>query len=142
MNIKLTLGILQLLIVLVSCQPEALQKTSKSNLDNEDRIDDLINEMTIDEKIGQLNQVTSFWEMTGPAPESIDTSAFYTLIKEGQIGSMLNVIGVSATRRIQQLAIDSSRLGIPLIFGYDVFTVTRPCFLFRWQKPPVGIPRR
>ena len=76
--------------------------------------------MTLDEKIGQLNQYTSQWELTGPAPGNVDSAAFYKKIKDGKIGSMLNVTGVSATEKIQRLAVDSSRLGIPIILGYSV----------------------
>ncbi len=86
----------------------------------EKKIDDLLAKMTLDEKIGQLNQYTSRWEMTGPAPANTDSMAFYRMVKEGKIGSMLNVTGAEATRRLQAWAVDSSRLGIPLILGYDV----------------------
>ncbi len=117
---KLNLGILGLIILLTSCQPTEQKQTESSDSNIEKRVTDLLSQMTLDEKIGQLNQFTSFWEMTGPAPENVDTMVLYSLIKEGQIGSMLNVTGVAATRRVQEWAVDSSRLGIPLIFGYDV----------------------
>ena len=58
--------------------------------------------------------------MTGPAPENVDSMLIYNMIKNGQLGSMLNVVGANATRKVQTWAVDSSRLGIPLILGYDV----------------------
>ncbi|MCU4175191.1 beta-glucosidase BglX [Carboxylicivirga sp. N1Y90] len=87
----------------------------------EDRfIEDLLSKMTLDEKIGQLNQHTSRWEMTGPAPKADNTQELFENIKAGKVGSMLNVIGAEATREAQKLAVENSRLGIPMIFGYDV----------------------
>lgn len=112
------LGIFTML--LISCQPgkDAGSNNSASNV--EKRVDDLLAKMTLDEKIGQLNQYTARWEMTGPAPENVDSTTLFNMIKEGKIGSMLNVTGAYATRNVQTWAVDSSRLGIPLILGYDV----------------------
>lgn len=76
--------------------------------------------MTLEEKIGQLNQCTSRWEMTGPAPSSEYSQNLLEDIKNGKVGSMLNVNGAKATREAQKLAVENSRLGIPLLFGYDV----------------------
>ena len=76
--------------------------------------------MTIEEKVGQLIQYTGRWEMTGPAPENDWAQVGLQKIESGELGSMLNVTGAKATRNAQQLAIENSRLGIPMIFGYDV----------------------
>ena len=84
------------------------------------KVDELLSKMTLDEKIGQLNQYTSRWEMTGPAPNGKGEQELLDMIRKGQVGSMLNVNGAIATRNAQELAVNSSRLGIPLIFGYDV----------------------
>ncbi len=67
--------------------------------------------MTLDEKIGQMNQYTSRWEMTGPAPENVDSMLIYNMIKNGQMGSMLNVTGVEAAEKVQHWAVDSSQAG-------------------------------
>ncbi|NQU85092.1 MAG: beta-glucosidase BglX [Mariniphaga sp.] len=121
---KQVLGILIVsAVVLVSCKQDGstqLKSGTNLNPEIEQKIDNLLAQMTLDEKIGQLNQYTSRWEMTGPAPDNIDSVAFYNLLKEGKIGSMLNVTGAITTRRVQQYAVDSSRLGIPIILGYDV----------------------
>ena len=82
------------------------------------KVENLLSKMTLDEKIGQMVQVSSQWEMTGPVPK--DKIDIYNNIKSGRIGSMLNVTGVKAIRKAQELAVNHSRLGIPLIFGYDV----------------------
>jgi len=84
----------------------------------EHRIKDLLSRMTLDEKVGQLNQLNGSI-FTGPALNNADQQGKLQMVKEGKVGSMLNVIGVSDTRSIQQWAIQS-RLGIPLLFAYDV----------------------
>lgn len=117
---KLITGFIALLILFAACQPAGEQKTANSGDDIEKRVEELLAKMTLDEKIGQMNQYTSRWEMTGPAPANADSMFIYNMIKEGKLGSMLNVTGVAATRKVQKLAVDSSRLGIPLILGYDV----------------------
>ena len=117
---KLITGFIALLILFAACQPAGEQKTANSGDDIDKRVEELLAKMTLDEKIGQMNQYTSRWEMTGPAPANADSMFIYNMIKEGKLGSMLNVTGVAATRKVQKLAVDSSRLGIPLILGYDV----------------------
>lgn len=109
-----------LFMIFASCQPVANQNETVSDTNLEKRISELMSKMTLDEKIGQLNQFTSRWEMTGPAPENVDSMELYNMIREGKLGSMLNVTGAFATRNVQTWAVDSSRLGIPLILGYDV----------------------
>jgi beta-glucosidase len=84
------------------------------------RIDQLLSKMTLDEKIGQMNQYSSFFDVTGPAPKNGDSKDRYEHIKQGLVGSMLNVKGADNVREMQKLAVENSRLGIPLIFGYDV----------------------
>ena len=86
----------------------------------EKKIDALLGQMTLEEKIGQLNQYSSPFDMTGPAPSQGAQKRAYDQIRGGLVGSMLNVTGAEATRKAQQLAVENSRLKIPLIFGYDV----------------------
>lgn len=94
----------------------------------EQKIDALLGQMTLEEKIGQLNQYSSSFDLTGPAPQSGDKRDRYEQIKRGQVGSMLNVIGAAATREAQKLAVENSRLHIPLLFGYDVIHGYRTMF--------------
>ncbi len=86
----------------------------------ENKIDSLLSVMTLDEKIGQMNQYNGFWEVTGPAPQEGSNKAKYDNLKNGMVGSMLNVRGVENVRAMQKLVVENSRLGIPLIFGFDV----------------------
>jgi len=80
------------------------------------RIDTLLKQMTIDEKIGQLNQVAVGMDVTGPmVSKNVEEK-----ISQGMVGSILNTYTPAAVRKMQQLAVDRSRLHIPLLFGYDV----------------------
>lgn len=94
----------------------------------EKKIDALLAQMTVEEKVGQLNQYSSPFDVTGPAPTEGQAKARYDEIRKGHVGSMLNVLGADATRKAQQLALESSRLKIPLIFGYDVIHGYRTSF--------------
>ena len=94
----------------------------------EKRIDELMARMTLEEKIGQLNQYSSSFDLTGPPPPDDRAKRRYDEIKKGQVGSLLNVTGAAATRAAQELAVKNSRLGIPLIFGYDVIHGYRTSF--------------
>ncbi|MCB0496850.1 MAG: beta-glucosidase BglX [Cyclobacteriaceae bacterium] len=83
------------------------------------KVDSLLALMTLEEKIGQMVQYNGSWDLTGP-PSNMGDKEKAERVKKGLVGSMLNVTSVKATREAQKMAIDSSRLKIPLIFGYDV----------------------
>ncbi|GIQ59410.1 glycosyl hydrolase [Flavobacterium collinsii] len=80
------------------------------------KVNALLKKMTLEEKIGQLNQYTGDNAATGPITINANKQAE---IKAGLIGSMLNVVGTRYTRQYQELAMQS-RLKIPLLFGQDV----------------------
>jgi beta-glucosidase len=80
------------------------------------RVDALLKSMTLEEKVGQLHQLSGK-EFTGP--DNASKSNKLNDIRSGRVGSMLNIKGVAATREIQALALQS-RLKIPLLFGLDV----------------------
>lgn len=92
------------------------------------RVEALLEKMTLEEKVGQLNQYSSTFDVTGPAPEEGADRERYEQIRRGRVGSMLNVLGAEATRKAQSLAVEESRLGIPMIFGYDVIHGYRTIF--------------
>ena len=85
-----------------------------------DSVESLLKQMTLDEKIGQMNQYSGFWNATGPTPKDGDAAQKYKNLRSGLVGSMLNVRGVEQVREIQKIAVEETRLGIPLIFGFDV----------------------
>jgi beta-glucosidase len=80
------------------------------------KVNALLAKMTLEEKVGQLNQYTGDRNATGPLAKS---TGKLDEIKQGKVGSMLNVRGAADTRSIQEAAMQS-RLKIPLIFGQDV----------------------
>lgn len=83
----------------------------------EQRVDSVLRLMTLSEKIGQMNQVSSKEDPTGQLTECSNEEE---LIRSGQVGSMLNVVGVERTRNLQEIAVNDTRLHIPLIFALDV----------------------
>ncbi len=100
--------------VLNSCDSKS--KTLSVN----ERVSALLKQMTLEEKIGQMNQYSSFWDVTGPAPKEGSAAIQFDHLKKGYVGSMLNVHGVENVLKLQQIAVEETRLGIPLIFGFDV----------------------
>jgi beta-glucosidase len=96
--------------------------------DTEKKIDALLAQMTIEEKVGQLNQYSSAFDVTGPPPSAGAQKVMYDQIRQGLVGSVLNVTGAEATRKMQQLAVENSRLKIPMIFGLDVIHGYRTMF--------------
>ncbi|WPR72653.1 glycoside hydrolase family 3 N-terminal domain-containing protein [Flavobacterium sp. NG2] len=105
MKRKITVGFLMLSFFAFSQQNTIDQKVNA-----------LLKKMTIEEKIGQLNQYTGDNQATGPITINPNKEAE---IKQGLIGSMLNVLGTKYTRQYQELAMQS-RLKIPLLFAQDV----------------------
>ena len=86
----------------------------------EQKVSALLKQMTLEEKIGQMNQYNGFWDLTGPAPSSGNAAKKYDHLRKGYVGSMLNLRGVKNVRKIQKIAVEETRLGIPLIIGFDV----------------------
>ena len=82
-----------------------------SRKSDEDRfIDDLLSRMTLEEKIGQMNQLDPSWN----AEEK------EALIREGKVGSIFNIVGAKEVNRLQRMAVEETRLGIPLVAARDV----------------------
>ena len=80
------------------------------------KVDSVLRLMTLEEKIGQLNQYNDDWNATGPV--TLDSTKKQQVLK-GQVGSLLNCVGTRRTRAWQQIAMQS-RLKIPLLFGQDI----------------------
>ncbi len=85
----------------------------------EHKIDSILELMTVKEKVGQMVQYNGSFDVTG-APSDIDSKTKLQKLKNGEVGSMLNVLTAEATREAQQVVMENSRLKIPLLFGYDV----------------------
>lgn len=112
--VTFTLGV----VLLASCGRNASNQISSLSIPDkyEQRVDSVLKLMTLDEKIGQLNQYTGNWQATGPV---VEDPTKIEQIKAGKVGSMLNIKSVKHTRELQEYAMQS-RLRIPLMFGLDV----------------------
>lgn len=104
-----------LLFLLALLLPLGLQ-AQKPPQDMDRFLDNLLKRMTLEEKIGQLNLPVTGEITTGQAKSS-DIAA---KIKRGEVGGLFNLKGVDKIRDVQRLAVENSRLGIPLLFGMDV----------------------
>lgn len=87
------------------------QISDGSNADIESRVESLLSKMTIEEKLGQMNQISSFGG-------SIDE--MHDLIVKGEVGSILNEVDAKRINQIQKIAVEESRLGIPILMSRDV----------------------
>jgi len=88
------------------------------------RIDRLIGAMTLAEKLGQLTMTASSYAVTGPVIAGDSTKS----IKAGTIGNLLNMVGADHVREMQRLAVEESRLKIPLLIGFDIVHGHRTLF--------------
>ena len=104
-----------LLVLMLAAGPAFAQKKPVA-----ERVDSVLALMTLEEKVGQMNQYNGFWNATGPAPAGGDAATKYTHLRNGWVGSVLNVQGVEEVRAMQKVAVEETRLGIPLIFACDV----------------------
>ena len=91
---------------------------------SQSRVDKLVRQMTVDEKIGQLTLLTSDWSVTGPSIRS----EYEQDIRAGLCGNMLNAYTADYNRHLQEIAVNETRLGIPILFGYDVIHGFRTIF--------------
>src|SRR5947199_2235804 len=101
-------------LALLSAGPASAQRSAADQ-----KIDSLVARMTLEEKLGQLNQLSVDQQ---PTPEQL------ALVRQGLVGSFLNLTGAAATRDAQRIAVTESRLHIPLIFGHDVIHGYRTIF--------------
>ncbi|HPH00192.1 MAG TPA: glycoside hydrolase family 3 N-terminal domain-containing protein, partial [Tenuifilaceae bacterium] len=110
-------------VALVGCKNQQLKQTEVGsgkfavNKQVEAKVDSLLSLMTLEEKIGQLNQLSGNGEVTGPISFPAE---YMEALRKGLVGSMLNINGAAYTYKVQKVAVEESRLHIPLIFGYDV----------------------
>lgn len=104
-SISLSLGAL----AMVACSSPN-SKMSENDAKIEQRVEALLSQMTLEEKIGQMNQISSFGNV----------EEMYDLIKRGEVGSILNLTDVKSINAIQKVAVEESRLGIPILMSRDV----------------------
>lgn len=124
---RIITALFALLLCLAPVSP-AVAQTPKAGWQNdpaiERRIDALLRQMTPEEKVGQLNQY-SFGMPTGPGT---GRSNVEEAIRRGEVGSFLNVTDPALSNRLQRVAMEESRLKIPIIYGLDVIHGYRTIF--------------
>ncbi|MCB2195697.1 MAG: glycoside hydrolase family 3 C-terminal domain-containing protein [Bacteroidetes bacterium] len=106
------------IIMAFACDSSKFSKEMITEL----KVDSLLQEMTIEEKIGQMNQLMNFVDSMPLDPY------FYDLIKQGKVGSAINVFSPEMIQEMQRIAFEESRLGIPLLIGRDVIHGYRTIF--------------
>jgi beta-glucosidase len=89
-------------------------------------VDSLLARMTLDEKVGQLQQYPGIW--ADSLSESTVPPEYPDMIRKGSVGSLLNVFGSRITRELQRVAVEESRMKIPLLYGFDLIHGFRTTF--------------
>ena len=124
MSVLITGIMAAVLMTLNACsvvKPSSGAVYSSGNLDIDIKIEALLERMTLAEKVGQLNQYSGSWDVTGPVASGDDyNEQRLSDLRSGGVGSMLNVVSVAATTEAQRIAVEETRLGIPLLFAFDV----------------------
>jgi beta-glucosidase len=121
MEMKTTFILFFAIFILASCHQKQATQLNK----HDEKIDSLIAVMTIYEKVGQLNVINFGGNLINPQGEEIDIDA---AIQEGLIGGLQNIRGVDLLTKLQKLAVEESRLGIPLMFPADIIHGTEVIF--------------
>ena len=116
-NIKNKLPLLIfVLLAMWSCNTTKNKSQKPYEAKMETFLDSLIQVMTLDEKIGQTVLFSAGWDVTGP---TLDKN-YVAYLKGGMLGALFNVNSAKGSRAFQKIAVEETRLGIPLLFGYDV----------------------
>jgi beta-glucosidase len=113
---SITKSIASIIILIIFFACEQKMDTSSSN----NLIENLLAEMSLDEKAGQLNFLVGDLFNTGPTVRTSESEMFDELIREGKITGLFNIHGAEYTARLQKIAMEESRLKIPLLFGADI----------------------
>ena len=108
--------LLVVISLLLSCEQKNSVKHFSSNAEVERKLDSLLSLMTLEEKIGQTVLFSSHSTVTGP----VMNHNYITYLKQGQVGAIFNATDADFIRKLQKIAVEETRLGIPLLFGYDV----------------------
>jgi beta-glucosidase len=88
------------------------------------KADELIGRMTLAEKLGQMTMTAAGYAVTGPVIAGDSTDS----IRDGTLGNLLNLVGAKHVHDMQRIAVEESRLGIPLLIGFDVIHGHRTLF--------------
>src|SRR6266568_763854 len=111
-------------LIVALAQTRPVPSPQLASRDVNARVEALLKQMTLEEKIGQLVQYSAGFA-TGPSASSL---TYDDLVASGKVGSMLNVVGAEKTNHYQHIAMEKARLHIPIIFGLDVIHGHRTTF--------------
>lgn len=120
---RLSAGLLLFSLIISGCNREAKTPSDRATRYAQ-QVDSLLKIMTLEEKIGQMVLFTSHWDVTGP----VMPTEYEKLIREGRCGNIFNAHTTGYNRQLQEIAVNETRLGIPLLFGYDVIHGHRTIF--------------
>jgi len=101
-------------LILMICPVAFTQIDAEVSLNQ--KVDSVLDLMTLEKKIGQMTLFTSGWTVTGPTLRD----DYEKDLKAGRTGNLFNAHGVEYNTRLQKIAVEQTRLSIPLLFGYDV----------------------
>jgi beta-glucosidase len=104
------------LSIIYACSSSQKSVTISGKKSIEQRVDSVLRLMTTEEKIGQMTQFTSDWDVTGPTMRA----EYKSDIRKGKVGSIFNAHTAKYNHELQRVAVEETRMKIPLIFGYDV----------------------
>ncbi|HZD52908.1 MAG TPA: glycoside hydrolase family 3 N-terminal domain-containing protein, partial [Woeseiaceae bacterium] len=105
-------------------RPRAGKTVQSGDAEMASFIDALLRRMTLEEKIGQMTAFSSGWSTTGPTMRE----GYRKDIRAGRVGAVFNAFTAAYTRELQELAVEETRLGLPLLFAYDVIHGHRTIF--------------
>lgn len=112
MKKSIVILLMSAIIILPACSSK--KSTEEEKIDQ--KVDSVLSLMTLEEKVGQMVLYTSDWDVTGPTLKS----GYMDDIRNGHCGNIFNAHTTAYVRKLQKIAVEESRLGIPLLFGYDV----------------------
>lgn len=113
---RVSLNIIFMVIMLYVAASSCTQQQAGADAQLEAKVDSVLSEMTLEEKIGQMTLYTSHFDQTGPTVRE----GYKEDIRNGKVGAIFNAYGAEFNRELQKIAVEETRLGIPLLFGYDV----------------------
>ncbi|MCK4749918.1 MAG: glycoside hydrolase family 3 C-terminal domain-containing protein, partial [Bacteroidales bacterium] len=117
-----SIGIVLSVLLFYGCGTGPAQMQADKQLDR--KVDSVLSLMTLEEKLGQLSLLTSDWDVTGP----VMRTQYLEDIRAGKCGNIFNAHTVAYIKKLQKVAVEETRLGIPLLFGYDVVHGHRTLF--------------
>lgn len=121
---RIGIAVVLVLSAFVSSAQERKINATINNADMDKFVSELMSKMTIEEKIGQLNLLPIGFDVTGP----IVSQNVEEKIRKGNVGGVFNTFTPNAVKKLQEMAVNNTRLKIPLLFGYDVIHGHRTIF--------------